>query len=198
MKISKVHISIPFFVLLALLYVFDFGEVFFPAMLAVFLHEAAHLFAIRCFGGTIEKIDIRAFGIRVNVPELKYMSYKKEIIIAAAGPLAGIVAAGVSLLAANIFKSEGLFFFAGINFVITAINLIPVFPLDGGRITLSLMLWLFSVRFAYVVNYVLTIVSIGVLLGVCVVLAINGSLNPSLVIFSMYISICGIKHRVRF
>ncbi len=193
----KVKISIPFLLLISVMYVLDGNALFLPTFIAVFIHEAAHIIAIHLCGGEIDRVEVRAFGIRVNVPELKYMSYKREIIIAAMGPIAGIITAIIALLAADVCKSDSLLYFAGINIIISGINLLPVYPLDGGRVILSSMLMFFSVRASYAVSYVLTIISVGVLFGLCAVLAAMGSLNPSLLVFSLYIATCGVTARAK-
>ncbi len=194
-KFPKLKVSIPFLCLMAFLYVMDFRNVLLPTLAAIFAHELSHIAAIHFCGGTVDLIDIRAFGIRVNVPELRFMSYKREIIIAAAGPLAGIILASCAIATAKFLNIEGLDYFIGVNVVVTAINLIPVYPLDGGRIVLSALLMLFPVRFAYTVSYILAILSVSVLFALCAATATIGELNPSLVIFSIYIALCGAKFR---
>ena len=189
----KIRISIPFCILISVMYVLDFGKVFLPTFIAVLLHEAAHILAVRLVGGEIDKIDIRAFGVSVNVPGMEYLSYSKEIIIAAAGPLAGILTASLAFATAKVFGIYSLGYFIGINIIITAINLIPVFPLDGGRIVLCFLLKIFSVRCAYVISYILALLAVGILCGICIALAHFGRLNPSLVLFSGYVALCGIK-----
>ncbi len=194
-KKPQIKISIPFFILIASMYALDFGKVFFPTAIAVIIHEASHILAVRFVGGRIDRVEIKACGISVNVPELSYMSYTKEIIIAAAGPIAGVITAILATVAAETLGIYSMNYFAGINVVITAINLLPVFPLDGGRIVLSFGLKLFSLRAAYAISYILSLVSIGALVGICTYLAFCGELNPSLVVFSGYVAICGIKFR---
>lgn len=196
-KFPKINISLPFLVLLAILYIMDRNMAFLPTLIAVCIHEFSHIIAIKLCGGTVKKIDIRAFGIKIDVPELQYISYRREIIIAAAGPAAGIITAVCASAAARFFDIEFLRFFSGINLVISAINLIPVYPLDGGRIVLSLMLSVFSLRAAYFVSYAMTLLSVGILSGMCIALASCNLLNPSLLIFSLYIAVCGINFRPR-
>lgn len=193
LDLPKIRISIPFVILLASLYALDFGKVFAPTFFAVLIHESAHIIATRLCGGSVSSIDIRIFGIRAEVPELKFMSYKREIIIAAAGPLAGIVTAGCAAVTASFFNIMGFNYFIGINIVVSAINLIPVYPLDGGRIALSTALYLFSLKSAYLLCRILAFLAVSGLFLLCTVLALKGNLNPSLVIFSLYIAVCGIK-----
>ena len=193
----KVSVSLPFFILLAVVYIFDRNAAFVPTFIAVFIHELSHIIAIKLCGGSIEKVDIRAFGIRIDVPELEYISYRHEIIIAAAGPAAGIITAVCATAAAKAFDVDFLHFFSGVNLVISAINLIPVYPLDGGRIILSIVLSFMSLRAAYFVSYLMTLLSVGLLSGLCIALAFYGLLNPSLLVFSAYIAVCGISFRPR-
>ena len=191
--LSKLKISLPFCVLISVMYVLDFGKVFVPVLLAVLLHESAHILAIKLMGYRIEKVDVRAFGISVKVEGIEYIPYTKEIIIAVAGPLAGVVTACVFLVAAKSFGIYSLGYFTGVNIVITAINLLPVYPLDGGRIVLCTLAKFMTHRAAYTIAYILSIVSAGVLFGLCIYFASVGRLNPSLVIFSSYVAICGIR-----
>ncbi len=197
-KNIKIKVSVPFVLLVATMYTLDAGNVFIPTFFAVIIHELSHVAAIFLCGASIDVVDIRAFGIRVNVPELSCMPYKKEIIIATAGPLAGIITASLGFAVAKILNTAIFDYFIGINVLITAINLIPVYPLDGGRIILGIVLQYLPVRVAYTISYILAIVSIGILLGLCTFLALRGTLNPSLVIFTAYIALCGIKahHRI--
>ena len=190
---SKIKVSLPFCILVSVMYVLDFGRFFVPVFLAVSIHELSHILAIKLLGYKVERADVRAFGISVKVEGLEYIPYTKEIIIAAAGPLAGVVTASLSLGAAKIFGIYSLVYFAGINIVITAINLLPVYPLDGGRIVLCTLAKFLTHRAAYTVSYALSILSAGVLFGLCAYFASVGSLNPSLVIFSSYVALCGIR-----
>lgn len=194
-RLPKVKITIPFCLLILTLYLLDFRNALIPTLLAVSIHESAHILAIHMLGGRIDAIELKAAGIAVNVPELQYISYLKETIIAAAGPAAGILAAAVASVTAKVFGFSFLNYFIGINLVITAINLLPVFPLDGGRIILSLGLRFLSIRAAYAISYAFSLVSIGVLAGICIYLAAFGRLNPSLVVFSGYVALCGIRSR---
>lgn len=192
-KLPKIKVSLPFCILISVMYVLDFGKVFLPTFIAVILHESAHILAIKLLRLKITKIDVRAFGMSVKVEGIEYIPYTKEIIIAAAGPLAGLVTASLTLVAAKCFGIYSLSYFMGVNIVITAINLLPVYPLDGGRIVLCTLAKFITHRAAYTISYIVSILSVGALFGVCAYFASMGELNPSLVIFSSYVALCGIK-----
>ncbi len=192
----RFSVSIPFCLLIAVLWLLDLGGAFLPTFLAIVIHELGHIAAIKACGGTIERLDIKIFGAKIHVPELSLMSYGKEITIAAAGPAAGLLAAGGAFAAACVLKTNAFDFFIGVNIAITAINLIPVYPLDGGRIVLSGLLSLFSVRAAYAVAYAVSIISVAAMFSLCIALAMKGMLNPTLALFAGYIAICSITRRL--
>ncbi|MDX8354945.1 site-2 protease family protein [Cognatiyoonia sp. IB215182] len=121
------------------------------AMLGFFgsllLHELAHSFVARHFGVRIRAITLFLFG---GVAELESEppTAKAEFWIAIAGPVLSVVL-GVSLLfCAGVLRLVAapaafvmvLSYLATINLIIAGFNMVPAFPMDGGRI-LRAALW---------------------------------------------------------
>jgi Zn-dependent protease len=123
---------------------------------SVVLHELAHSLVARRFGIPVERITLFLFGGVSNI-EREPPSAKAEFLTAVVGPLTSIVL-GVILLAigasavrlpgdlsrdatadfANLSPAQSLLLWLGpINIVVGAFNLIPGFPLDGGRMLRS-------------------------------------------------------------
>lgn len=93
----------------------------FAAVLAASVHELWHYAAIRLCGGRVYGLKIGAGGA---VMETEPLSGWKELLCAAAGPLGSF-----SLLpAAKLFPAAAV-----CALVQGAFNLVPLFPLDGGR-----------------------------------------------------------------
>jgi Zn-dependent protease len=126
----------------------------------VVLHELGHALTARRFGIGTEDITLYPIG---GVARLKRMPRTPgaELLIAIAGPLVNVVIAGV--LAAVLFlggapeDSVALPQFAlvsgflqqllTINLVLAGFNMIPAFPMDGGRILRALLSgWLGRLR----------------------------------------------------
>jgi Zn-dependent protease/CBS domain-containing protein len=120
------------------------------------MHELGHALAARRQGITVQRIDLWLLG-GVAVLDSEPRSPGREFAVAAAGPAVTLVFVVVCGLAATLADSSSHFldvarlqvttsaspayvllsFLATMNLVIFAFNLIPAFPLDGGRIALA-------------------------------------------------------------
>lgn len=111
----------------------------------VLLHELGHAFAARQFGiGTRDIILLPIGGVASleRMPENPF----HELWIAVAGPLVNVVIAialffGImySPIPISNFASEFLTQLAIINIALVVFNMIPAFPMDGGRVLRSIM-----------------------------------------------------------
>jgi Zn-dependent protease/predicted transcriptional regulator len=109
---------------------------------AVLAHELAHsLVAIR-YGARVRSITLMMLG-GVSLVEGE-LAPKKEAWMAFVGPLASFAIAAVSyglyrLLPVPIEVSIALFAFALTNLLLAVFNLLPAFPMDGGRVLRGLL-----------------------------------------------------------
>ncbi len=88
---------------------------------AAAVHETGHFAAVRLCGCPVYGIRI---GINGAVMETGPLGTKQECLCALAGPVSGILL----LLAARLFPKVALCALAQ-----SAFNLLPIYPLDGGR-----------------------------------------------------------------
>jgi Zn-dependent protease/predicted transcriptional regulator len=109
----------------------------------VLVHELAHAFVAIHRGLPVPKITLFIFG---GVSELSRQprSAGEEFQIAAAGPATSIVISVVCGLAAWLFghgneKADGiLWYLSTVNLLLGLFNIVPGFPLDGGRVLRSI------------------------------------------------------------
>lgn len=113
--------------------------------LSVFGHELSHAIMGRAEGIETEEILLHPFG---GLARLRYQpdSPRAEFRIAIAGPAASFIFAVFAYLAMWIatlggywHAAEVFFFVASGNLLLAIFNLIPGYPLDGGRILRSLL-----------------------------------------------------------
>jgi Zn-dependent protease/CBS domain-containing protein len=110
----------------------------------VFWHEICHALVALRKGVPVKSITLYIFG-GVAEMESEFTRPSDELWIAAAGPVASLLLAGLCFGIAWISRSlpypTVLFSYLGnINLLLALFNLIPAFPLDGGRI-LRALLW---------------------------------------------------------
>lgn len=99
----------------------------FSFVLACIIHEAGHIIAAKAAGGRADAVRATPFRFSIAIGGLS--DYRDEIIVALAGPLFNFISAICMLL---LFGRDG-YFFASVSFVVGALNLMPVYILDGGR-----------------------------------------------------------------
>jgi Zn-dependent protease/CBS domain-containing protein len=120
---------------------------FFSSVLA---HEIAHSLVAKARGINVKSITLFIFGGIANI-ESEPPDPKSEFLIAAAGPAMSFFIGFVFILLGNILAGQffpvpitqldpiiTLFLWLGpINVILAVFNLVPGFPLDGGRILRS-------------------------------------------------------------
>ncbi len=108
---------------------------------AVLWHEGAHAFMAECLGYKVKEIELLPFGGVARIERLNDANAGSEIMIAAAGPLASLLMAGISYFAwlKGGTGEEVLPFYFWVNITLALFNLLPGLPLDGGRIFRALL-----------------------------------------------------------
>ena len=116
------------------------AALFFASVLA---HELSHALVARRFGLKVEGITLFIFGGATSI-DSDSRTPREEALIALAGPAMSI-AIGVVLIGADLFvdqpQLQALVGWLGfINILLGLFNLIPGFPMDGGRV-LRALIW---------------------------------------------------------
>ena len=125
-----------FWILLFLLDINRFRE-FILIFIFLLIHELAHVLIGKLFGLQTERIICGLFGFRAKIINFDLLSEKRKFWILIAGP---------SINFLFWFLCEELLL-RKINFFIGSINLLPIYPLDGGRIFILLLKKFFSNRY---------------------------------------------------
>lgn len=126
-------INILFWPVLLLAYLFaDIKQVVFMYCMA-FLHEMGHLFSAKKLGYKIKNITVLPFGITVKLKNMLFDDWKEEILVAASGPFVNVILALFFYIIKKSYQLD-LDFYIIANLCMAIINLVPIMPMDGGRI----------------------------------------------------------------
>jgi Zn-dependent protease/predicted transcriptional regulator len=124
--------------------------------LSIILHECGHALVARRYGIPIKEITLFIFGGVANMED-EPEKPRHEFLMAVAGPLTSGVLAVLFLLLDTLVRSvipeapvlAVLGYLAWLNGLLAVFNMIPAFPLDGGRVLRALLwMWKKDLRFA--------------------------------------------------
>ncbi|MBQ3481797.1 MAG: site-2 protease family protein [Oscillospiraceae bacterium] len=129
---GRVSISTGALLLGALIYcTVSFSEL--AAILApVIVHELGHIVALRLYGLRIRRVSADLRGLCIEYGGLCAPS--GHAVSALAGPAAGFAYAFAASYFARGSANEVLTLSAGVSLLLSLFNLLPILPLDGGRI----------------------------------------------------------------
>lgn len=109
------------------------------AILSLSVHEAAHAVAAKNLSIPLARLTVYPFGA-VLTPDSPLCDARCEAIAAAAGPLGSLLFAALLRLSDAILPGGAwIEHLIGTNLIIAFLNLLPAFPLDGGRIFRALL-----------------------------------------------------------
>lgn len=143
----RFRIDLKIFIFLIIFYFTKQIQIYTYIMIFAFIHEIGHLITGLLMGMKPEKLEIMPFGISVSF-KIKPQEYNKKIkkgnyleikkiIVAIAGPLTNFV---IIAIASKIKMGITQYLMITYtNFLIMIFNLLPIYPLDGGRILKSIL-----------------------------------------------------------
>ena len=132
-----------------------YGAVFGPAfavgfVLLIFVHEMGHVLALRWYGvRSSPPLFIPFVGAVITVPRLR--DAKEEAVVGIGGPVTGTAGAPLLFAYARFTHSPLLLDLAYYGFMLNLLNLMPIPPLDGGRITAAVSPWVWPLGLLAVV-----------------------------------------------
>lgn len=100
-------------------------------IIALVVHEAAHLISAVILNIKFGKVKITLFGFNLNA-DLENIAFFRKLLLFSSGP-----ACNICLFL--IFRNTEYNYFADINLFLAIINMIPIVPLDGGNICKSVL-----------------------------------------------------------
>lgn len=128
----SIEINLKIILLGAMYFLLNKFDIYIIFLLSILFHEISHMFVGILFGFKPQKIRINPFGLSLKFYSYNKKSRLKKIITYLAGPLSNLF---IAFCVINLKFEENLkekIYFT--NILLMIVNLIPILPLDGGKI----------------------------------------------------------------
>lgn len=165
----SIKIDLKIFLFLFLFLLTSQVEIYIILMIFAIIHELGHLIAGLILKFKPEEIKITPVGLQIKFKVDKENSEKikearalniKKAIISLAGPLTNLIIAIVSIIIGNFnIKIQNTYIYHIIiysNLLIAMFNLIPIYPMDGGRFLNELLKIVIGNKRAYKITYIVS------------------------------------------
>lgn len=181
----RVSVSFFFIAVLTVLLTVDRSGMAPVGIFCAALHEAAHIATMRALDCLPQEIRFTPFGIDIVKPCRTDRSYWREILISLAGPLVNLLAAALCFM---VFGAK-FFLFIAANFLLFALNILPIEPLDGGQALLSLLCLRMEPEKAFQVVSVVSFFVLAPLAAAGFLVLFRSRWNFSLLFVSVYLMV---------
>ncbi|AWX55300.1 MULTISPECIES: M50 family metallopeptidase [Brevibacillus] len=161
----------------------------------VLIHELGHVAMARELGWTVKEVQLLPFGGVATMEDSYATDPMDEIVVALAGPFLNMVMMAASYLFwfMGIWTEEWARFFLVSNLTIALFNLLPIWPLDGGRILLAVLCWFMSYRQATMISMTGSTLFAGIMVGMS-----SLELKYNLAVIGIYLLTLNIQAFMRF
>ena len=173
-SVLKVRLSVSFwFIAVVALYVIVFENALY-VLLAVILHESAHMLLIYLLGARVLEINLHITDINIKANTL-ILGRVGRLAVALAGPTANLLACYIATLVGN----EAVF---GINMIIAIFQLVPCCGSDGGEV-LGIIMGKYGKSVLKITSYISSLAVI----ALAVAMLFERDVNISLLLAVFYI-----------
>ena len=170
---------------------------FFISALVALQHECAHAFAASRLGYRLDRVVLMPYGAVID-GDLSGISLQDEAFVALCGPLVNLATAAFFVAVWWIFPSLYAYTDTAcyVSAFIGVLNFLPTYPLDGGRILMSLLQRAFlrkhppmyAKKAAKACCLALSLLICALLVGLFVLLCLRGEINVTLLAFALFLA----------
>ena len=144
--LNKVIIHPFTYIVLLISFLASYFEKMYLLLLIILVHEFGHLIMINLFNYDVSKIIIYPFGGLTTYDSKVNEKIYKELLICISGPLVQLLFMFVVYLLKKYIYLNTYNSFVSINILLFRYNLLPIFPLDGGRLLNLVLDYIFPYR----------------------------------------------------
>lgn len=139
--LAKVHLHPLFWLLSGLAVVTAHFKQLFLLFSIVFIHELGHAVVAQRFSWRVKRIVLLPFGGVAEMDEHGNRPFREELVVTLAGPAQHVWLVGGAFLLwkCDILSIDHWQLFFHYNLTIAVLNLLPIWPLDGGKLLFLLL-----------------------------------------------------------
>lgn len=188
MKERKFNVNPAFFIILIWLIFATDIYVAVSYFLVIFIHELGHYYVAKYCGYKLSKFSLSPYGVSLSYYG-QTLEQKDEIYIALAGPVVNLVVALITVAFWWMFPTFYLvsYNFVEVNLIIALTNLLPAFPLDGGRVFVSLFSNIVERRKALKITIIFNVV-LSVMFFILFFVFCFINFNPTYLLFAVFLT----------
>ena len=118
------------------------AEYFLISYISMLLHECAHLVSALFIGLKISSVSLHPFGVNLRLKNTLVYSICDELILYLSGPLSNLILSLAGMMVSGRYAFGE--YAAYVNIMLFGVNMLPVYPLDGGCILKRTMIYFFG------------------------------------------------------
>lgn len=140
----KIEINLKIVFVIILFFLLKSLDLYFMFLVFVLIHELAHLIVGILIGGKPKKLHINPLGVSLEIYSYGKNKSLNKILFFLIGPLTNLLLAILFMYMKidNIVKEKIIY----TNLAICLFNLLPILPLDGGKILREILIAIFRSR----------------------------------------------------
>lgn len=173
----KIRIHLKIFIFILIFLITNQIKIYGILMLFALIHELGHMLVGILLGFKPTKLEVMPYGVSVDF-DVKCEDYNrkirkgnmlaiKKLIIALAGPLTNFIITVIFLLSNISFFGIERELVIYANILIGIFNLIPIYPLDGGRAVKNIFHIIVGLQASYEYTNQISKITICLLTGIC-------------------------------
>jgi stage IV sporulation protein FB len=164
--LNSINIHITTYIIILLSFLAGYFEITFLTILTIIIHELGHFITALFLNLKVKEIKIFMFGGVTVLNENLSVPIKKEIITLIMGPITQIA---FLFLIYTLYKNgyvSGLTYtkLYKINILLLSFNLLPILPLDGGKLVNNILDLIFSYNISHKISIIISIITIPITL----------------------------------
>lgn len=178
----------PLFIIIAFFIVyFGWAYQFLIYFIVLCLHEFAHYFVAKRLGYVLNKMVFMPYGVGLGGKN-QIINSHHEIMIAMAGPVFNIILVLLTIVIWWLFPVSYVYtdIFVFANLTLGIFNLLPLFPLDGGRVLVCLLNKKININKVYLIMKIMGIIG-SAIFALLFILSVFSKVNLTFFFISLFL-----------